>query len=56
MKTRSDSKRKASVHTQKKQLQLKLLREVLFLLRKYGPLWYKEELDARLANSVGSTD
>ncbi len=31
----------------------KLLREVLSLLRNYGPIWYTEELDSRLAKTVG---
>jgi hypothetical protein len=30
----------------------RLLRDVLSLLRNYGPLWYTEELDSRLAKAV----
>ena len=30
----------------------RLLRDVLSLLRNYGPIWYTEELDSRLAKAV----
>ena len=36
--------------------QQKLLQDVLFLLRKYAPLWYPEELDTRLAKSVSNVE
>jgi hypothetical protein len=42
------------VRQRKDQLREKqeLLRDALSLLRNYGPLWYKEELDSRLAKAV----
>jgi hypothetical protein len=44
----------AFVQRRKEQLGEKerLLRDVLSLLRNYGPVWYTEELDSRLAKAV----
>jgi len=41
---------------QRLEKQQELLQDVLLLLRKYAPLWYPKELDARLAKSVGNAD
>jgi hypothetical protein len=51
-KTTTHSNQMAEVQNLKRQEKQELLRDVRRLLRKYGPLWYDEKLDARLTKSL----